>query len=152
MEPLSMLVYAALGFIGYAGVIMGVEAVRGRGQGGERLRSLAAELESERLRRKGCEEKLSVLSGKVEVLEKQVELLRRDREDLEKKLREREQRIEELRRELNHLAKENKAALNLYEALSKGKVRITDNEGNECRVLVDGSIICKDRLVYPEVG
>ena len=37
----------------------------------------------------------------------------------------------------------------IYNALKKGRIRIVSNNGEECRVLVDGTIICGDRRVWP---
>ena len=154
MEPLVLLTYTAIGVAGLAGVaiIDTMLSSRGKDNGYERLRALAAELEAERAKLRGCEERLSVLEGQLDVYKRQEELWKEEKQQLLERIEKLQRQLEEKKRELNHLAKENKAALNLYEALSKGKIRIVDGDGNECRVLVDGSIICKDKLAYPEVG
>ena len=154
MEPLVLLTYTAIGVAGLAGVaiIDTMLSSRGKGNGYERLRALAAELEAERAKLRGCEERLSILEGKVEVYEKSIDMFKKEKQQLLERIEKLQEQLEEKKRELNHLAKENKAALNLYEALQKGRIKIMSSDNKECRVLVDGSIICGDRLVYPEVG
>ncbi len=149
----TYLVYAAMGFIGLVSALLVADFARGRsGEGLERIKALAAELESERAKLRGCEERLAILEGRLEVCERQEQLCKEERQRLQEQIERLRQQLEEKKRELNHLAKENRAALGLYEALTKGKVKLISSDNKECRVLVDGSIICGDRLVWPEVA
>jgi len=83
----------------------------------------------------------------------EVKRLRSEISTLRELLKSKDAQIESLRKDYESRIKEiherTSMLEGIYNALKKGRIRIVSNNGEECRVLVDGTIICGDRRVWP---